>query len=396
MAYEYINSTGVVVPDTADIKSEVEQEFKAALGDSMSTADDTPQGRLIAAETSARRSVAENNALLANQINPKDSVGVFLESICAWLDIERKEESASTIASVTLGGIPLVEIPAGSRARSADGDLYATTRAVVLDTAGQGSVDFVAVETGALTCPVGGLTTIIDPVLGWETVYNSNAAVPGTAAQSDEALRLQRELRLASQGISTVEAQISGLYGVEGVRSLSYLENTSHDYQTIEGITMKPHSVWACVYGGADDDIAMSLLRNKTDGSGWNGAVSVTVTEPNAEIPYTVQFDRPKEVSITVQVTVRRGQSTVNPTEAIPEALMQYASGEIDGERGFVVGANVSPFELSGAINIIHPEIFVRNVLISRKGSALSAGEIEIMRNEIPVLDASNVTVVID
>lgn len=156
MAYDYINSTGVVVPDTADIKSEVEQEFKAALGDNMSIANDTPQGRLIAAETSARRSVAENNALLANQINPKDSVGVFLESICAWMNIERKPESASTIASVTLGGVPLVEIPAGSRAKSADGDLYATTRSVVLDTAGQGSVDFVAVETGALTCPVGG------------------------------------------------------------------------------------------------------------------------------------------------------------------------------------------------------------------------------------------------
>lgn len=395
MGYDYINSTGVVVPDTADIKSEVEKEFKTALGDNMSTADDTPQGRLIAAETSARRSVAENNAELANQINPGLAAGVFLESICAWLNIKRKPESASTIASVTLGGVPLVEIPVGSRARSADGDLYATTRAVVLDTAGQGSVDFVAVDTGALTCPVGGLTTIIDPVLGWETVYNRNAAVPGSAAQSDTALRLQRELRLASQGISTVEAQISGLYGVEGVRSLAFLENISHEFQTIDGIDMKPHSVWACVYGGADDDIAMSLLRNKTDGSGWNGDVSVTVTEPNAEIPYTVQFDRPKEVPIAVQVIVSQGQSAFNPKEVVPDAMVQYANGELDGERGFVVGVNVSPFELAGAVSLVQPGVFVRSVLISRDGAILTSEEMNILKNEVATLNTSSISVVV-
>ncbi|WP_058909743.1 baseplate J/gp47 family protein [Entomohabitans teleogrylli] len=392
--YNYVDSTGAIVPDTADIKSDIEREFKSALGENMSTADDTPQGRLIAGETSARRAVAENNALLANQVNPDLATGIFLESICAWLGIERKAESVSTIASVTLGGIPLVEIPTGSRARSVDGDLYMTTRTIVLDSAGRGKVDFVALETGALVCPVGGLTTIVDSVLGWETIHNDNAAIPGDAPQSDEALRLQRELRLAGQGTSTVEAQISNLYAVAGVKSLTFLENISHEYQTIEGVVMKPHSVWACVHGGTDDDIAMSLLNNKTAGAGWNGKVSVSVTEPNASIPYTVLFDRPTEVPIRVEVSARQGQSTVSLKEAIVAALMRYASGEIEGEHGFVTGMNVSPFELSGAINIIYPGIFIRNILIARDDQLLTASELEILKNEIPVLEVQNISVV--
>lgn len=394
--YNYIEETGVVVPDTADLKSEIEGEFKQALGETMSTAPDTPQGRLISGEIAARRAVAVNNAKLANQINPAFSVGVFLESICALLGIERKAESASTIASVSLAGIPLTEIPAGSRARSAAGDYFATTRSVILSSSGRASVDMVAVERGAITCPVGGLNKVIDAVLGWETVYNDQAAVPGESAQSDVALRLQRQLRLARQGISTVEAQVSGLYEIEGVHSLSFLENISHEFATIDGIYMKPHSVWACVYGGKDEDIALSLLKNKTDGAAWNGGISVSVIEANAEIPYTVLFDRPIEVPITVKVTVRQGQSTQAPGSVVPDAMLQYAAGELDGERGFVTGGNVSPFELSGAVSLVQPGVFVQQVLISRDGNVLSTEEIAIAKNEVATLKHGDIIIVIN
>ena len=218
--------------------------------------------------------------------------------------------------------------------------------------------------------------------------------MPGDVRQSDTALRLQRQLRLARQGISTVEAHISDLYEIEGVHSLAFIENISHEFQTIDGIYMKPHSVWACVYGGADEDIAMSLLTNKTDGAAWNGAVSVTVTEPNAEIPYTVQFDRPTEVPIAVQVIASQGQSALNPKEVVPEAIVQYANGELDGERGFVVGVNVSPFELSGAVSLVQPGVFVRSVLISRNGD-FSANEIVIGKNEVATIVVSDVSVVV-
>lgn len=393
--YNFIENTGVIVPDTSDIIKDVQEEFKDALGQSMSTSADTPQGRLISGEASARRAVAENNAILANQINPSLAGGVFLESICALLGIERKGESASVIPGVILAGQPRVEIPAGSRTQSDDGDYYASSRTIILDTNGMGTVDFVAEKAGPLTCAIGGLTKIIDPILGWETVHNPTAALPGDAKQSDTALRLQRKLRLARQGISTVEAHVSDLYEVEGVRSLAFLENISHEFCTIDGIYMKPHSVWACVYGGTDDDIAWSLLKNKTDGAGWNGDVTVTVVEPNAGIPYDVQFDRAKEVPIYVKVTVSRGGEVLDPYKVVPDAMVRYALGKIDGEQGFVVGVNVSPFELAGAVNIAHPEMFVKRILVSRNNN-FSVEEIVILKNEVATLEIENIDVQIE
>ncbi|OCJ20028.1 baseplate J/gp47 family protein [Serratia sp. 14-2641] len=389
--YNFIADNGVIVADTADIKEGVEQEFRAALGERMSTAPDTPQGRLISAETDARTAVVRNNAQLANQINPNLAVGIFLEAISAFLDIGRTPASRSVISGVEVTGIPLTQVAQGSRARSRAGDVFATASAVILNSAGRAVVDFVAVETGPVTCVPGDLSTVVDAVLGWETVYNGNAAVPGESEQSDVSLRLERQVRLANQGISTMEAQISGLYGVPGVKSLTFLENISHNFETVEGIYMKPHSVWACVHGGTDADVAMSLLKNKTDGAGWNGAIAVTVVEPNAQIPYTVLFDRPKEVPIKISVTVKRGT-----VEQVKAAILQYANGEIDGERGFIVGGDVSPFEIAGAINLYRTEIFVRKLLVARGNDQLTAAEIIIAKNERPSITAENIHVVID
>mgnify|MGYP006974687605 CR=1 FL=1 len=45
--YSYINSSGVIVPDTEDLQSEVEQEYKDTFGEDLDVTPETPQGRLI-------------------------------------------------------------------------------------------------------------------------------------------------------------------------------------------------------------------------------------------------------------------------------------------------------------------------------------------------------------
>ena len=78
---QYVTNTGVIVPDTADVKTQVQNEFKEALGQDLSLEDSTPQGRLIDAETIARKAVLTNNAQIANQLNPNTASGVYLDAI---------------------------------------------------------------------------------------------------------------------------------------------------------------------------------------------------------------------------------------------------------------------------------------------------------------------------
>jgi len=393
--YKYIRQSGTIVPDTADLLGEVEAEWKSAFGQDLQVTPDTPQGVMIAAETAARAEVAKNNAALANQINPNLAGGVFLDAICALLGLERATATRSLIRDVTITGQPSTPIPAGIRARTDGGDLFESVGGVVLDSGGVATVDFQSVEFGPISAVVGSLVNVVDSVLGWETVNNTTAAIPGVLEQSDESLRELRRRTLARQGISTVEAQISDLSAIDNVRSLQFRENIAPTTEIIDGITMVAHSVWACVDGGLDAEIANSLLQNKTNGAAWNGSVVVPVVEPFSGQTYDVQFERPASVAILVRVSVRQGSSLVDPQLAVRDAVMSYVNGLIPDERGFVVGVDVSPFEIAGAISYFLPGMFVSKVEVAlAPGGVYQTTELAVALDEIATTESSSITVI--
>ena len=59
-SYQYLNNSGVIVADTADTLTTVENEYKNAFGQDLIVTPDTPQGVLITSETLARDNVIKN------------------------------------------------------------------------------------------------------------------------------------------------------------------------------------------------------------------------------------------------------------------------------------------------------------------------------------------------
>lgn len=398
-AYEYINLSGVVVADTEDTKTEVQNEYKQVFGDDLDLSDETPQGALIASETIARNGVAVNNANLANQINPNYAGGIFLDAIMALsaaITGGRQEAQSSTFSvPVDLTGVPGTIIPEGSIALSVNGDEFESLGEVTLSGGGTASVGFQSVEKGAISCGIGDLNSLgPNAPLGWETVNNTVAATLGRSEETDPALRLRRRDALAEQGISVAEAITSAISALDGTTKPAYLENVESTPEVIEGINLVPHSIYVCVSGGLDSEIASALLENKTPGAAWNGNTTVTTIEPFSGQSYDVKFERPAVIDAWVRVTI--SPTTVsNPSAVIDDAVLAYANGELRGERGFIVGADVSPFEIASAINISEPEIFVENVELSIDGNAYSSVPIVIGLDEIAATDASKITTVV-
>lgn len=364
-AYEFLTTTGTVIPDTADLKAEVQAEWRAALGADLTLDDETPQGVMIVGETQSRAAAAANNAALANQINPDVSGGVFLDGLCALFGLQRAAQTRTSVSGVTLTGVAGTVIPIGSRARTADGAVFALAATVTLGAGGTATGSFTAVDAGPVACPSSALSLIVDGVLGWESVTNPTPGTPGVAQQSDESLRSLRRVTLARQGMSTAEAITSALYDTAGIRSLTFRENTTNTTAVIDGVTVRYHAVWACVEGGSDDAVAAALLANKTAGAGFSGSVMVNVVDPSSGQTYPVQFERPTVVNVLLRVTVRRGLFVGPITETVQGAVLSYVDGTLPGERGFVVGAPVSPFEIAGAIGVRAPGLFVTKVEVA-------------------------------
>lgn len=393
--YRYITQTGVILPDTAEIRTDVENEFREAFGNDLDVSPETPQGVLITAETLARDAVVRNNADVSNQINPNLAGGVFLDAIWKLTGGERVAATPSIIRNVRLGGVPGAIVPAGSIASvGPDGAQFVLLSAVVLD-GGTGLGVFQSVELGPIAAPSNTLNQIITGVLGWETVSNPQAAEMGRDEESDIASRIRRRQTLALQSITLPEAITSGLRTVEGVRSTAFRENVTNAPITIEGVTLGPHSVFACVDGGTDQDVALMLLRKKSIGAGWNGNTSVPVTDPYSGQVYTVLFSRPDPVPIFVRITVRGGASYPDVPNLVRLSILDYAAGRQEGEAGFVVGADVSPFEIGGAVNRVAPTIYVQNVLLSTDGVTYSAAEVPVTIEQIATILEGNIAVTV-
>lgn len=394
--YEFIVSTGTVVPDTSTQLEQVRAEFRAAFGGDLDVSPETPQGVLIAAETESRDAVARNNATLANQINPNLAGGLFLDAIWGLTGGQRVAATPTLIRDVAMTGVPGTIIPAGSLASlGPNGALFELIGGVVL-IGGSAVGTFQAQIPGSVSVGIGALNQIVTPVLGWETISNPTVGETGRNEESDIASRTRRRQTLALQGVALPEAIVSGLHTVEGVRSLTFRENVTNAAITIEGVTLGPHSIYVCVDGGTDEDVALMLLRKKSLGAGWNGDTVTTVVEPYSGQSYPVQYDRPEVIQIFVKVTVvANGAAFPDVPALVKAAMLDYAAGLQDGEDGFVVGGDVSPFELAAAVGRVAAPLYVRNIELSTNGTTYSAAEIPIPISQKAGLLEGNIAVTV-
>lgn len=391
--YDYTKDSGVIVADTESIKSDVETEYRGVFGDDFVIDDTTPQGVLANAEVIQRRGLMETCANVANQINPNFSTGAFLDSIwsltAAITGIRRTEEK-TTIANVELTGVTGTLIPAGTVLLAGDVE-FATASDVTLTTSTV-TVDVSSVEFGAFPVAIGELNAIKQGApFGLETVNNTAASVVGRLDESDPVSRLRRVDTLALQASNTSLAVKSALNNVDGVKSISFLENKTKSDATIDGIFLLANSIYACVDGGVDSDIAEALHKNKGGGSDYNGSETVIYNDGQ---DHTIRFDRPTELQRWVRVTIRPTTVT-NPSSVIKSAVVDYALGNVAGEKGFVVGADVSPFEIAAAINSLNSGLFILLVEVSADGITYQSTVMETALDEVARTSESQVNVVI-
>jgi hypothetical protein len=400
--YSYIVETGVISPDASDMLTDVQQEWETAFGTNVSTDPSTYTGAQVTGEVSARTAVLNTNAKVANQINPNLASGLFLDALCALMGLTRAPATPTQVSNVMLTGVINTNIPAGTRVSvGQNGPVFTLQTGVTLANNGSGGGiafgTFAAVVAGPTAVASLALNWPVDSILGWETVSNdqTGATYPsgqapsvttlGTNQQTDASLRALRNNTLALQGISTPQAQISNLFNIRDannnllVTSVAYLENVTSSVATINGITLQPHSIWACVDGTASAlQIATSLLNNKTDGAGWNGAVSTPVVEPASGQTYTVLHDVPTYVFIYGAMTILQGSYIGNLQADAAQAVANYFVGAVDGFAAVGIGQDVSPFEIAAAVVAACPGCKVRACSIGTSPGSLAPADITI------------------
>ena len=313
----------------------------------------------------------DNNAALANQINPLVAGGVFLDALMSLTGGYRLPATASTVLC-TITGVSGTNIPSGSQiSNGSQGILFQLVNDVTIPSGGTlVNIPFSSVIIGPVVANAGTLTTIVSGVLGWETVTNPDDSILGSFEQSDTSARALRQNTLGAQGTGTAQAIIAALSLTPGVTSLTFQENVSASPQTINNVYMVPHSLYVCVAGIATNlAVATTLTNVKDAGCAYNNGPGFEVSQPVVNQysgqSINVLFDTPAFMYVSVVVTVHAFTSVQNIQSAVQNAVLQYSLGMIPNEPGFVVGGSVSPFQIAGAINYFVPGLFVQEVQVS-------------------------------
>jgi hypothetical protein len=397
-SFEYIQSSGVIIPDVADLRDEVVAEFRAIFGDDFVVDPETPEGMLIDVFVAIREAVARNNAKLANQINPDQAGGVFLDSLWKLTGGSRTSGTRSQVLA-TVAGVPGTFIPQGTRARTnvTDTATFRSAESATIPLGGSINVFFESEDIGAIPAATGTLTEIVDSVLGFDTITNAAAATPGTAVESDPASRNRRKTTLFRQSTSLLASVLSYVRTVTDVRDAQGRENVTSSSDTIDGLLIDGNSIRIVVLGGDDNDVAEALVARKSIGSGWSGGTTVPYTDQYSGQTYSVKFDRPTELRMLVRFTIRADSvQAADPSVVLPQAAVDYAAGLLSGENGLTIGADVSPFELAGAGARAAPEIIITKVEVALfdVSPTYSTDTYSVALSEVATIGADDVSVV--
>lgn len=382
-----ITTTGIVAPSFAEVLEYLQFKYQEIFGADVYLGNDSQDGQLLAVFALAISDANAAAVAVYNAFSPATAQGAGLSSVVKINGLARKTPAASQ-ALVRIVGVTGTTVSSGI-VQDIAGVKWDLPASVVIPTAGEVTVTATCRKLGDVSAPIGTITTILTPTLGWQSVSNTAAATPGAAVETDAALRRRQALSTAIPSTTLLSGLRGALSALPGVTATEVLEN---DTGTADANGLPAHSIACIVKGGDTTQIAQTIMLRKTPGTYTHGTTAVTVYGESG-IGATIRYFSPTAVTIKVAITVNAlpGYSS-GVADSIKAAVSAYISGLPFGEDilytrlfgpALLMGtADAAKFHIAG--------------LQSAKGSAaLGVSDIVLAFSEQPQCLTTDVTVTV-
>lgn len=324
-----VTPAGLVTVDSSEIREELEEAYKQALGGEISTDSGTIEGYLIDNDTKFLTYAQQEAANIANSFSVLTAKGRALDVVAGLWGYYRKAGEKTVVNAVLTGSSGTV-INAGSIAAAGDVQ-YNLLDTVTIGTTGTVSAQFQCAESGAVTCPPSALNEIITTTSGWDAVTNNQAGIVGYDEEIDEQFRARitaNWLNIRSTG--TLGAIMDSVAQLNGVLSAIVRENMTNNEISIDNVTLSPHSIYLAVVGGDAEAIAKTLYNKKTAGADTNGNTVVSYTDPVTGVVQTYKIRRADILPVHIKITYSDNYYTpVDVADKIKATLINYISDKL-------------------------------------------------------------------
>lgn len=308
-----INETGISAPSYADILTSLQTTYRSIYGADVDLDADTQDGQFLAILASTINDTNSATIVAFNAQSPSTAAGTDLSSIVKLNGLQREASSNST-ADVTIIGIAGTIIKNGIIGDSVGLNTrwFLFPEFVIGDT-GVVIVTATAEDPGNITAEPGTLTSILTPTIGWQSVTNVQAAFPGNPVESDATLRRRQSVSQTQAAQSPFSSALAAITNLPGVIKAAGYENpnTGIDANGVPG-----HSVSFVVGGGDVNQIAKTIERKKTIGTGTYGSTTIPVIDPSGQA-ININFFELTLDEVLVVINIAALQGFLSTTSAI-------------------------------------------------------------------------------
>lgn len=383
-----INSLGVISVDTSELKTDVENAYKNALGNTLNLDVSTPQGQLIQSDIEQLQGVQDEMLTLVNSFSVLYAIDEALDRAGAFFGYYRKVNTYTIVQGLLYGDEGTV-IDMGSLVSNGIYE-FELLESVVIPASGEILGNFQCTTAGNITCLANTLTTIVSTKTGWDSVNNEISGINGVDEESDNTFRQRitaNNLNILGKGM--LGAIIDNVAQITGVTSVVGRENFENTPQTIDGVYMKAHSLFLTVLGGTSSEIAEILNKFKTTGTAMNGDVIITYFDTNVDYAFNYVIYRPTFVNMSAEITYSANYYTpVDIEDLIKETLLSYIV-----DNPFTIGKTISGNDLANAFDDFN-YMSLLSLKVKITGEATYEDYIGFTLQEIAVLDISNIEIV--
>lgn len=381
MAYfaPYIDQSGLHMPSYLDIRDDLIAEMKSIYGDDVYLGDDSQDYQLISAFASKMNDCVAFLEMVYNSYNVKTAVGTTLDNVVKLNGIERKAASYSTVELSITGTIGTIirngVVSDGTHRWILDDTEFTITASPITTSA-------TCEEIGAIEAVPHSISEIVNVTRGWLSVDNPNRAAVGEPVETDANLRIRQSLSVASPSVNMVESLYAGIVALENVSTCKIYDNDTHTTD-VNGIP--PHSVSCVVEGGNSQDIAKTIYLRKGPGTGTYGTTS-EVVQIETGLSHTINFYRPTDLSVDVQISITRSNLYTSDTETkIKEAISDYFKNITIGTD--ILRASIIAVVSQVVSDIYEPEFKINlPVLTAETGQTLLDADTDVPFNQKAVL----------
>lgn len=391
-----LTEAGFVAPAETAILAGFLSDISAAFGNSLNTALSTPQGQLATTLTAILGDFESQMLAVFNGVDPARASGRMQDAIGLLYFMKRRRATATVVTVVCLGS-PGTVVPEGTLIQDSTGNKYAADGPITINATGTGTGTFSCTALGAVDCPIN-TVSIYQSVTGLASVSNPAAGVVGSEQEGRQAFEQRRQESVAANAIGSLDAISGTVQAVSGVTDAYVTDNSTSAAIKVGGVSIAAHSLFVCVNGGADEDVAQAILRKKPPGCGYTGTTSVTVTDANSAYStapsYAVRFTRATPTPVYVSVSLQ-GSSAVPSTAAteIQTAILAAFNGQDGGSRARIGGKLFASRYYSAVAAL---GTWARTIEITIGTTAKPTGFTAQMQiDQIPTLDASNIAVTV-